>query len=242
MRRIRLGVFRLNPGRPAVQKCCVCASSGKRAPQDRATGAQAASRGAQPVVAVAGRHTRPGVPAMLEDGCVKAGAVPVEPEKLPAAQAEPPTAEAATATVDDDRTSSLPPKLLYIPLGGAQLPDEVLALICRFLSLSDLWRLACVSQRFTEPTLPAPRVLGGDCEGINLVNKLSLIEEGARLQIVAAIASGHADADATARLPEDTWLRTLWRANSVLRFAVCGPPTELSDDRASAVITLPLTS
>jgi len=179
---------------------------------------------------------------MLEDGCVKAGAVPVEPEKLPAAQAEPPTAEAATATVDDDRTSSLPPKLLYIPLGGAQLPDEVLALICRFLSLSDLWRLACVSQRFTEPTLPAPRVLGGDCEGINLVNKLSLIEEGARLQIVAAIASGHADADATARLPEDTWLRTLWRANSVLRFAVCGPPTELSDDRASAVITLPLTS
>ena len=164
---------------------------------------------------------------------MKAGAVLVEPDKL---LAEPPTAEAATvtATVDDDRTSSLPPKLLYIPLGGAQLPDEVLALTCRFLSLSDLGRLACVSQRFTEPTLPAPRVLGGDCEGANLVNKLSLIEEGARLQIVAAIASGHADADATARLPEDTWLRTLWRANSALRFAVCGPPTELSDDRASA--------
>eukprot|EP01046_Picozoa_sp_COSAG06_P017495 COSAG06_NODE_1191_length_10329_cov_229.517107_1_plen_79_part_10 len=59
-------------------------------------------------------------------------------------------------------------------------PDETLALICRFLGLRELGRLACAARRFTEPTLTEP---GG-------AKLLSPIEEGARLRLAAAAAAG----------------------------------------------------
>ena len=35
-----------------------------------------------------------------------------------------------------------------------EFPDEVLALVCSFLSLKGLGRLACTARRFTQPTFP----------------------------------------------------------------------------------------
>ena len=59
-------------------------------------------------------------------------------------------------------------------LGAPWFPDEAVALICSFLGVRDLCRLACVSGRFTERVLTDPdsRVL------------LSPIEEGARLSVL----------------------------------------------------------
>lgn len=61
-----------------------------------------------------------------------------------------------------------------VSLGDPWFPDEAVALICSFLGVRDLCRLACVSSRFTERVLTDPdgRVL------------LSSIEEGARLSVL----------------------------------------------------------
>ena len=53
-----------------------------------------------------------------------------------------------TAASDDDAPPAAP-----LPLGDDEFPDEALALVCRFLGLRELGRLACAARRFTEPTL-----------------------------------------------------------------------------------------
>eukprot|EP01046_Picozoa_sp_COSAG06_P062039 COSAG06_NODE_13842_length_1213_cov_11.833932_1_plen_152_part_10 len=55
-----------------------------------------------------------------------------------------------TAAGDDD---AAPAADAPLPLGGNEFPDEALAVVCRFLGLRGLGRLACVARRFTEPTL-----------------------------------------------------------------------------------------
>eukprot|EP01046_Picozoa_sp_COSAG06_P030609 COSAG06_NODE_2918_length_6095_cov_510.475150_1_plen_190_part_10 len=83
-------------------------------------------------------------------------------------------ADEPTAADDDDAPPAADAPLL--PLGGDEFPDEALAVVCRFLGLRGLGRLACVARRFTEPTLTEP---GG-------AKLLSPIEEGARLRLAAA--------------------------------------------------------
>lgn len=111
-----------------------------------------------------------------------------------------------------------------LPLGGDELPDEALAVVCRFLGARELGRLACVSRRFTERTLTEP---GGGA-------RLSPIEEGARMRLVAVAAAmnqtirlprwcqdeiifGSFPAAAT-RSGESAWLRALRCAESRLVF------------------------
>ena len=77
-----------------------------------------------------------------------------------------------------------PPADAPLPLGDDKFPDDILALICSVLGLRELGRLACVARRFTEPTLTEPG--GGGAGGA----KLSPIEEGARLRLVAAAVAG----------------------------------------------------
>ena len=99
--------------------------------------------------------------------------------------------------------------LVPLPLGGENFPEEVLAIVCRFLGPRELGRLACVSRRFTERTLTS----AAQCESA----LLSPIEEGARLRLAAAAAVAGAEAavfgsggPATAKSRQPTWLRALW--------------------------------
>lgn len=120
----------------------------------------------------------------------------VEPEPEP----QPEQAAAARTPQRSDPASIV--ALLLLPLGGDDFPDEALAIVCRFLRPRDLGRLACVSRRFTERTLTTK--LDGESEGDE---RLSVIEEGARLQSVALAPGG----DSTlARRGQVTWLRALW--------------------------------
>ena len=100
--------------------------------------------------------------------------------------------------------------------------DEVLVNICRFLGLRELGRLTCVARRFTEATLTEP---GG-------AQLLSPIEEGARLQLEAAVAGGGGGGAAAARLVDETWMRALWRVQYRLLFTSCGPKVALSEEGA----------
>jgi len=123
--------------------------------------------------------------------------------------------------------ATAPPGVLALsaplPLGSDAFPDEALAVVCRFLDLRALGRLAAVSRRFTEPTLTESTLGGRFTEPVLTENlgatlsgggKLSPIEEGARLQLVAAAED--LECPFVARLPKETWVRALWRAEFVL--------------------------
>ena len=134
------------------------------------------------------------------------------------------SAELVDQTADDEPTAAdddddAPPADAPLPLGGDEFPDEALAVVCRFLGLRGLGRLACVARRFTEPTLTEP---GG-------AQLLSPIEEGARLRLAAG---GGAAAAAVGRLAGETWVRALWRVQYRLHFTSCGPEVVLSEEGA----------
>ena len=137
----------------------------------------------------------------------------------------PPPAPTPTAADDDDDAWPAAP----LPLGDDEFPDEAVAVVCRFLGLRELGRLACVARRFTEPTLTEP---GG-------AKLLSPIEEGARLRLVAAAAAGGGSGGggasggaAAERLVDETWVRALWRVQYRLLFTSCGSEVELSEEGA----------
>jgi hypothetical protein len=158
------------------------------------------------------------LPEMLAVGAAADG----EPEPEQTAPAPTPTAAA-----DDDAP---PAAGAPLPLGDDEFPDDIIALICRFLGLRELGRLACVSRRFTEATLTEP---GG-------AQLLSPIEEGARLRLEAAVAScgggsaggGAGGGAAAVRLADETWMRALWRVQYRLVFTSCGPKVVLSEEGA----------
>ena len=133
---------------------------------------------------------------------------------------QPPLAPTPTAAADDD--GDAPPADAPLPLGGDEFPDEALAVVCSFLGLRELGRLACAARRFTEPTLTEPG--GGGAGGAQL---LSPIEEGARLRLAAGGSGG-----AVVRRAEETWVRALWRVQHRLHFTSCGPEVVLSEEGA----------
>eukprot|EP01046_Picozoa_sp_COSAG06_P002008 COSAG06_NODE_67_length_26084_cov_784.027670_23_plen_210_part_00 len=152
---------------------------------------------------------------------------------LPAAQvgggeetgAVPPPAPTPTAADDDDDAWPAAP----LPLGDDEFPDDILAVVCSFLALRELGRLACVARRFTEPTLTEPGGGGGGAGGAQL---LSPIEEGARLRLAAGGGGGGGGASAVERLVGETWVRALWRVQYCLKFTSCGPEVVLSEEGA----------
>jgi hypothetical protein len=132
-------------------------------------------------------------------------------------------AEQPPAADDDDAPRAAP-----LPLGDDGFPDEALAVVCGFLGLRELGRLACAARRFTEPTLTEPGGSGG-AGG----TKLSPIEEGARLQLAAGGGSGGGGGGIAAeRLEGETWVRALWRVQYRLQFTSCGPEVVLSEEGA----------
>eukprot|EP01046_Picozoa_sp_COSAG06_P013153 COSAG06_NODE_790_length_12278_cov_52.245176_14_plen_171_part_01 len=66
------------------------------------------------------------------------------------------TADDEPTAADDDDDAPPAADAPLLPLGGDEFPDEALAVVCRFLGLRGLGRLACVARRFTEPTLTEP--------------------------------------------------------------------------------------
>ena len=110
-----------------------------------------------------------------------------------------------------------------LQLGGDEFPDEALAVICRFLSVRELGRLACVSRRFTRPTMTEPGGEGGAL--------LSLVEEGARLRLLL-VAAAAGIGRASSPHGQSTWMRALWYAECCLAFTSCGPDVELSGSGA----------
>ena len=121
-----------------------------------------------------------------------------------------------TAADDDDAPPAADAPL---PLGDGEFPDIIIALICRYLGLRELGRLACVARRFTEAMLTEP---GG-------AKLLSPIEEGARLRLAAGSGGGGGAAE---RLEGETWVRALWRVRYPLHFTSCGPEVVLSEEGA----------
>ena len=113
-----------------------------------------------------------------------------------------------------------------LPLGDDSFPDEVLAIVCCWLGLCELGRLACVSRRFTARTLAEP-----DAEGTRAL--LSPIEEGARLRLAAAVEAN--GGGTVTRNGWPTWLRALWCAEFRLAFTSCGPGVVLSEEGASSL-------
>eukprot|EP01046_Picozoa_sp_COSAG06_P053671 COSAG06_NODE_9337_length_1926_cov_538.484401_1_plen_412_part_00 len=133
------------------------------------------------------------------------------------------TADDEPTAADDDDAPPADADAPLLPLGSDEFPDEALAVVCRFLGLRDLGRLACAARRFTEPTLTEP---GG-------AELLSPIEEGARLRLAAAAGAGGASGGAAAvRLADETWMRALWRLQYRLLFTSCGPEVVLSEEGA----------
>ena len=135
------------------------------------------------------------------------------------AQEQPPLAAPTPTAADGDAPPAAP-----LPLGDDAFPDDVLAVVCSFLALRELGRLACAARRFTEPTLTEPGG-GGGAGGA----KLSPIEEGARLQLAAGSGGGGGAAE---RLEGETWVWALWRVRYPLKFTSCGPEVELSEEGA----------
>jgi hypothetical protein len=128
---------------------------------------------------------------------------------------EPPVVEqpaaAPTPTVEDD---DAPPADAPLPLGDDEFPDEILAVVCSFLDLRELGRLACTARRFVEPAFTEPGGGSGSVGGA----KLSPIEEGARLRLAATMAGGGggggaSDGVAPVRLEDETWVRAMWRVH-----------------------------
>ena len=152
-------------------------------------------------------------------------------EGVPPPAAEPEPEQATHTGRDDDagyriaagdEDEGRPAATPTLPLAGDVFPDQVLAIVCRFLGPRELGRLACVSRRFTERTLTKLGAAHGEHSG-----RLSVIEEGARLRLVAASPGG----DATVVwYRQATWLRALWYAECGLFFKSCGPDVELSDE------------
>jgi hypothetical protein len=148
----------------------------------------------------------------------------------PPVEEQPPPAPTPPAADDDD--DAPPADAPLLPLGDDEFPDDIIALICRFLGLRELGRLACVARRFTEPTLTEP---GGAA-------LLSPIEEGARLRLAAAAVAGGgggggaSGGGAAVRLAErwvdETWVRALWRVQCPLKFTSCGRSVVLSEEGA----------
>eukprot|EP01046_Picozoa_sp_COSAG06_P039773 COSAG06_NODE_4745_length_3984_cov_1.280864_4_plen_466_part_01 len=139
---------------------------------------------------------------------------------------QPPAAPMPTSAADDDDDDTAPADA-PLPLGDDEFPVDILALICSFLGLRGLGRLACAAPCFTEPTLTEP---GGGAGGAKL--KLSPIEEGARLRLAAAMVAGGSGSGgggasgggvAAVRLTDETWMRALWRVQYHLLFR--RPPT-----------------
>eukprot|EP01046_Picozoa_sp_COSAG06_P017504 COSAG06_NODE_1191_length_10329_cov_229.517107_10_plen_262_part_00 len=143
-----------------------------------------------------------------------------------------PTADDEPTAAGDDDDDAPSAADAPLPLGGDEFPDEALAVVCRFLGLRGLGRLACVARRFTEPTLTEP---GG-------AKLLSPIEEGARLRLAAGAAGsggggsgsggGASGGAAAVRLEDETWVRALWRVEYRLVFTSCGPEVVLSEEGA----------
>jgi hypothetical protein len=145
----------------------------------------------------------------------------------PPVEEQPPPAPTPPAADDDD--DAPPADAPLLPLGDDEFPDDIIAVICRFLGLRELGRLACVARRFTEAMLTEP---GG-------AKLLSPIEEGARLRLAAAAAAGGGSGGggasggaAAARLADETWLRALWRVQYRLLFTSCGSEVVLSEEGA----------
>ena len=126
----------------------------------------------------------------------------------------------------------------HAPLKLDQLSDEALAMVCRHLDLRDLGRLACVSSLFTEPTLPGPASGGSGGGGESGAKKLSVIDEGARLQLAMStpppLPEWARDSMIVARRAGETWVRTLWRLRYRSAFIQYTPAMTLSEDGASA--------
>eukprot|EP01046_Picozoa_sp_COSAG06_P061032 COSAG06_NODE_13224_length_1280_cov_6749.625741_1_plen_286_part_01 len=143
----------------------------------------------------------------------------------PPVAGQPAPAPTPTAADDDDAPPAADEPL---PLGDDEFPDEALALVCSFLGLRELGRLACVARRFTEPTLTEP---GG-------AKLLSPIEEGARLRLASVAGDGGSGGGgasggaAAVRLADETWMRALWRVQYRLLFTSCGPTVALSEEGA----------
>ena len=158
------------------------------------------------------------VPTIGQEG------VPPEPEPepeptttslkgTPAAPAE----DGHCSLVEDGSEPAASTPMALLPLGSDEFPDEVLAVVCCFLGLRELGRLACVSRRFTERTLTEPACeskagAGGDGGR----TRLSPIEEGARLQLAAAAAA--IGDSMVKRYGQTSWLRTLWFVESQFYF------------------------
>ena len=113
----------------------------------------------------------------------------------PAASAAKPSGSCSTAQTAGEVEEGTPPGAAsepqgpaLLPLGdGDEFPDECLVVVCRFLTLRELGRLACAARRFTERTLTDPGPVAGQVDGPAKV-LCSPIEEGARLQLAAAAA------------------------------------------------------
>eukprot|EP01046_Picozoa_sp_COSAG06_P047354 COSAG06_NODE_6873_length_2734_cov_3.146110_3_plen_603_part_00 len=160
----------------AVQLQRVCSSCAAHAPAEVATWWRQTMDGS--LLAVPSQEQ--GVPPATTSTTREAQGRALQ-EPPPVVEQPAPTPTPMAAADDDDA----PPADAPLPLGDDEFPDEVLALICCFLGLWELGRLACVARRFTEPTLTEPG--GGGVGGAKL---LSPIEEGAWLWLQLAGAGG----------------------------------------------------
>eukprot|EP01043_Picozoa_sp_COSAG02_P053528 COSAG02_NODE_5923_length_3939_cov_1.522135_1_plen_297_part_10 len=131
--------------------------------------------------------------------------VPPEEEGLslgePQRQPEPELETAAAAAAFTTATA-------IVSMGDDEFPDEALALICSFVDLRQLGRLACVSRRFTEPVLTEP----------DSGAKQSVIQEGARLQFRPPVRASADDKAIPTRLLDETWMRALWRTQYCISY------------------------
>ena len=153
---------------------------------------------------------------------------PQEADPEPETQTQPANSE-GTPPHSGAKTMQHPATTL-LPLGGDEFPDEVLAVVCRFLGLADLGRLARVSRRFSERTLTEL----GDESGSGV---LSAIEEGARVQVAGICGR---NGTLASRHGQETWMRALWYLEH--RIVVQQFETPYRDIRvtdAGATVTVP---
>eukprot|EP01043_Picozoa_sp_COSAG02_P062386 COSAG02_NODE_8594_length_2510_cov_4.564201_1_plen_370_part_00 len=110
-------------------------------------------------------------------------------------------AEAAPAADSDEQEEDL----------FAPVPDEAVALLCSFLGVRELGRIACVARRFTERVLSEPDV----------VDKVSAIEQGAILRARRLLVGTGREFTRSERQSDETWLRMLCRVEHGPRFVPC---------------------
>eukprot|EP01043_Picozoa_sp_COSAG02_P028945 COSAG02_NODE_1781_length_10947_cov_54.689159_2_plen_342_part_00 len=147
----------------------------------------------------------------------------------PAASAAKPSGSCSTAQTAVEVEEGTPPGAAsepqgpaLLPLGdGDEFPDECLVVVCRFLTLRELGRLACAARRFTERTLTDPGPVAGQVDGSAKV-LCSPIEEGARLQL-AATADHTTSGAVPSRSAAQSWLQALWLADYAFLFSRCNP-------------------